>query len=440
MTGNPNVDPQLRSTADALKRETRSRGYRDVDQSVLSRELGPGKDVSTVRNRVGASCLVRVDVLAHDLSGVSLLVVVQTARGDQSAYVQSSLTQVTDKVLQAAIPLIPPASQPTQEARPPLAKGSPYPPPAQQPEPAYGQPRADDDRVVLTDGRVLEGVVNGFTGGSTLTIQLVDGSVLQVPWARVKQVIPHAGDSWTPDSGLQTGCEEGCEPPKADWSKRGGSLFTMDVLFQITGVLARTDHAFVLNYPDGQKMTFTGDVMAGGGGGTAGFHFGFMQMAIPDPAEGSTIWAFRLGTGVDLGAAGFALRKDSRTDVGLVLDGSVRLPYDQFGGDITWTTATLIMVPLIVGGQVGIGSFECGGVWRGAMLGLNWHPTYTYMNNGDLDPYKFFNYAGVQAHIDIGSIKAAARQDANFQIAVTFLPKIDRNTMYISLGFGTVWY
>jgi hypothetical protein len=75
------------------------------------------------------------------------------------------------------------------------------------------------------------------------------------------------------------------------------------------------------------------------------------------------------------------------------------------------------------------------------MFGLDWRPTYTYTNPGDLEGIGSFNYLGVAAHVDMGSLNADRDGlESNFRISVTYLPTIDRNASYASLGFGAVWY
>ena len=62
MTGDATVDPHLRATAEALKQRVLERGYRDVDPAALGQALAAPGGVATLRNRLGAACLVRVDV------------------------------------------------------------------------------------------------------------------------------------------------------------------------------------------------------------------------------------------------------------------------------------------------------------------------------------------------------------------------------------------
>jgi hypothetical protein len=430
MTGDATVDPHLRATAEALKQRVHERGYRDVDPAKLGQALGSPGGVATLRNRLGAACLVRVDVQAHDASGVSLLLVVQTQAGEQSVSVQSSLVETSAKVVAAADPLIPPAKVVAQPAPAAVPVAPPVAPPQVDPPQVIGE-----DRVVLVDGTVLQGTLLGFAGGQSVMLRTRDGAAHTIPWHQVKQILPNAGggESWN----------FATDKPKTkavDWSQRGGSLLTMDLQAQILGMMARSDHPYVVQYPDGQTMTFTGDSPAGGGGGGLGFHMGFMQMAIPDPAESDTIWAFRVGTGIDLGYVAFAHRTRNVTNVGQLQDGEMKVPLTQEGGETKWSSATVVMLPLFLGGQVGSGHFVSEGVWRGVMFGLDWRPTYTYANPSELDSISSFNYLGMQAHVDMGSISADQSLEPSFQISVTFLPQIDRNATFASLGFGAVWY
>lgn len=430
MTGDPALDAQLRATADALKQKLQERGYGDVDAARLHQELAADPSgIGTLRTRLNAHCMVRVDVQAHDFSGAALMVTVQTPSGDQTAQVQGRADEIPGKVMAAVDPLIP-------QAPPPTPTTVPVPPPTQAPPPAA----AGLDRVVLVDGTVLEGRLGGFAGGSVVTLQLVDGTTRQIPWSEVRQIIPNAGAG---EGNWSWAKSEQREPePSGDWEKRGGSLLTLDLQGQILGALARSDHPYVVNYPDGQSMTFTGDSPAGGGGIGLGFHFGFMQLEIPKPAESTTLWAFRLGTGIDVGQVAFAYRTPSNNQVGRYQANAASVPLEQEGGTTEWTSATVVMLPLFLGGQIGSGQFVGPGLWRGVMFGIDWRPTYTYTKPGDdLDSISSFNYLGVQAHVDMGSINADREGlESNFRITVTYLPTIDRNASYAALGFGAVWY
>lgn len=435
MTGSVTVDDQMRATAEALKRRLQERGFRDVDPARLNQAMREDPSgVGTLRTRLGAACSVRVDVQAHDAFGVSLLAVVQTNAGEQSVNVQSSLVDVAAKVLEAVEPLLPTAKM-VPQAAPPVA---PTPVQPQQPPPpvAPSLPTALD-RVVLTDGTVLEGVLMGFAGGNSVTLRMAGETTRTIPWHQVKQIIPNAqGDSetwgWAKDSDKR---------PEADWSKRGGSLLTMDLQAQLLGLLARSDHAYLITYPDDQTMTFTGDSPAGGGGAAIGFHVGYMNLQLPDPADSTVVWALRAGTGIDLGYSAFAYRTDNSTTVGQMEDGVVTTPLGQEGGETKWTSASVVMVPLFFGAQVGSGKFVEPGVWRGVLFGIDWRPTYTYAKPSDFDGIGSFNYLGIQAHVDMATISADSDGlEPNFRISVTYLPRIDREATYALLGFGAAWY
>jgi len=307
--------------------------------------------------------------------------------------------------------------------------------------PAPAPPPTDSlDRVVLVDGSVVEGHFAGFASGNTIVLRMPDGSQRPIPWDQVRQIVPKGGGStgaWSRPGGPREPEPE----PAADWSNRGGSLLTLDLQAQILGVLARSDHPYVINYPDGQQMTFTGDSPAGGGGGGVGFHLGFMHLDIPNPGEGNTLLAFRLGTGIDVGAVAFAYRTANVNNVGQMEDGAVKVPLEQAGGETEWTSASVVMLPLFLGGQIGSGEFVSSDLWRGVMFGIDWRPTYTYTNPGDLEGFGSFNYLGVGAHVDMGSIRANEEGlESRFRLSLVFLPAIDRNAAYASLGFGAAWY
>ena len=287
--------------------------------------------------------------------------------------------------------------------------------------------------MVLTDGSVMQGVVQNFAGGQSLTVQTRDGAVRTVPWFQVKTILPNASEVET--------VEVSNEAPKTvDWSSRGGTLFASDVQLRVVGAMAYTDHAYRLHYPDGQTMTFTGEAFSGGGGASVGFHAGIMEMAIPDPAEGSTIWALKMTAGIDLGAVAIAHRDSNESTVGVWKGGHLDVPNTQEGGSIVWSTAPLIQVPFSIGGQVGLGGFR-GDVWHGALLGIHWVPTYSYVKAGDFDTFSSFNYLGVQATVEVLTISAQPEgKEANLLLSFTYLPRIERNMSLASIGFGAAWY
>ena len=421
MTGHGYVDEYLRITADELKGRLRDHGFRDVDQAVLRDALAPHQNVATLRNRLGLGCVIRVDVLAFDSSEVSLLVLVQTTHGEQAVTVRSALADVFSKAVEAADPLIP---APWSTRQPSPLSPNPF--------GQYSLP--DDDRVVLHDGTVLHGTVLGLAGARALTMRMRDGVMRTISWYQIRQIVRGVGDdmdnnAWEASTGM---------PHPADWSSRGGSRFFMDVQLQLVGVLARHDHVYEAAFPGGH-LTFTGDGLTGGGGGTIGFHAGLLQLGIPNPSNGSTIWAFKLGTGADLGAAAYVRRAGDTITADMINDGTL-IEELRDSGIVNTSVATVVMLPFTIGGQVGFGSFR-NDIWRGVMLGANWHPTYTYINPGGSETLGSFNYLGVQAQMEIVSITANAnRSESNFQLSFTYLPKIDRNATYISIGFGAVWY
>jgi hypothetical protein len=163
-------------------------------------------------------------------------------------------------------------------------------------------------------------------------------------------------------------------------------------------------------------------------------------MFIPEPKENMPIFALHAGTGLDFGVLAFGYRESSTTVIGVQSGGQVTKAEQKSGGSTQWNSATMLMLPLNFGGQVGLGKFVDSGTWRGVMLGLDWRPTYTYAKPSDLDGISHFNYAGIQANIDVTTLSVESSQESHFRISAFYLPTIDRNPSYLGFGFGAAWY
>lgn len=419
MSGDPSVDSFLRTTADQLHQQLGSRGYVDVDPAKVSQGIAADPSgISTLRARLGAACMLRIDVASHAADRVALTIAVQTDAGDKTAAVYAAPAEIPARVLAAVDPLLPPAIAP-----PPAPAGL--------------------DRVLLTDGTGIDCNVVGMDRGTAILVRLPDGQQRTIPWSQVAQIRPHAasapsGWDWARSQG-QGAAQPGPGKP-VSWARRGGSLLTFDVQAQIVGMLVDLRHAYSIQYPDGQSMRFTGMSASGGGGGGLGFHLGFLQLAIPEPAEGNTIWGLNFGTGLDLAAVAFGYRTESSNIVGQY-SSTGNIPDRQTGGGTQWSSAYVVQIPLLLGGQVGVGHFEAGRSWHGVTLGLDWRPTYTYAKPSSLDSISSYNYLGIGAHVDVGSLQGTAdTPEANFRFSAVYLPMIDNHATYASLGFGAVWY
>jgi len=426
MTGDPDVDAQLRTTADQLNQHLRTKGYAEVDPARVGQAISADPSgIATLRDRLQAACMVRVDIKSRLPGHVWVTVTVQTASGEQAGGADGSAAELPTKIIAAADPLIPPA-QGAAAAAPAVA------------------PATGPDTLILADGSQVSCEVLSIAGGYVV-VRMPDKTQRSIEWGNVKQIVrggaaPAAGPAWSWAQTDQAPKAEQPKPPSGDWSQRGGSLLTFGVQGEILGVLAHLDHPYVINCPDGQTMRFPGDSVSGGGGGGVGLHVGFLQLEIPNPSEGETLLGFRVGTGIDFGLAAFGYRTDSINVVGQSQAGRVVDPPEQQGGTTEWSTAKIFMLPFTLGGQLGFGHFA-GSTWRGVMLGLDWRPTYTYVKPGDLDGIGSFNYGGVQMTLDTAAIEAGAEgPEANFRFTLFYLPTIDRNASYAGLGFGAAWY
>lgn len=434
MTGNETVDAQLRNTALAVKQLLQRSGYRDVEQGRLNQALSAGPSaVQALRTTLGLGCVVRVDVKAHDAFGVALLATVDTESGEQTVNVQASLMDVTNQVVAAVTPLIPPAKMMQQHTQPQQPMGPPLPPVT---DPLYAEQVALD-RLVLMDGRMVRGVVMGVQAGQSVTIRMQGGAVHTFGWNEIKRIDLHGSDS-EDGEGLGPGAATGSSP--MDWSGRGGLKLTLDLRGQLMGVYGRVDHRFRVVYNDGQHMDFTGKSPAGGGGLGLGFQLGGMYFGVPEHEE-KTLWGVRAGVGVDVGYGAFVYRTDNETQLMHIQNGVIVKPGEQVGGLIEVQGAWMIGVPLFIGFQVGSAPTDSMGVRRGWMLGFDWRPTYTYTKSSSVQSLSFFNYAGMQANFDMVSMRAdGGSLEPQFRVSLTYLPQIGDNATYGMVGFGAAWY
>jgi|GEM_PF-736560 len=424
MTGEEAVDQPLRAAADELHRRLGLRGFVHVDPAKVSQAIAADPSaLGSLRSRLGAACMVRVDIASRAADHVTLAIAVQSDAGENPAVVYAAHGEIAAKVIEAVEPMLPPAVA--------------APPPA--------VPVALD-QVVLENGTSIDCTVLGVDPGNSVVVRTPDGRQRTLSWVEVAQILPRhaargspAGWRWAEGGGKDRNLEPQGQP-FGDWDKRGGSLLTFDVQVQLTGMLVKLEHPYRIQYPDGQKMQLTGMSPSGGGGGGLALHVGFLQLVVPNPEEHNPLWGLSLGTGLEVAAIAFGYRTDSLNIVGQY--GSTHPQADkQEGGETKWTTAYSLHLPLIVGGQVGLGHFEPGRSWRGVALGFQWRPTYTYAKPGDLETISSFNYLGVGLHLDVGSIDAAHNgPEANFRVSAVFLPTIDEHASYASLGFGAVWY
>ncbi len=423
MTGDSAIDPYLRMTADDINRRVAARGFANVDPARVGQALAADPTaVGTLRARLGADCLVRVDVASHSPDRIVLAITVQTAAGDRTASVEGTPAEILARTAVAIDPLIPAAqSLPAPQAPAPI------------------------DRVLRTDGSGLDCQIISVTPGDVVVVQLPNGTRQSVPWAGISQILPRgAGRGGNEAWGWTRRREPNVprtEPSNASWEKRGGSIISYGIQAEIVGLLARQRHGYSIQYPDAQTMSFTGEPFAGGGGGGIGANVSFLQLSIPNRGEGGTLLGFRIGTGFDLGVVAFGYRKDSLSVVGQTKNGKIITPDDKTGGQTEWTSSSVFMFPLTIGPRIGVGSFGSESSWHGVMVGFDWRPTYSYASPSGQPSIGGFNYGGVQAHIDVATLNAnAPGPEGNFELTAFYLPRLGDRASFAGLGFGAVWY
>ena len=198
------------------------------------------------------------------------------------------------------------------------------------------------------------------------------------------------------------GSFEESEKVRARWLERGGALLGFDVQAAAWGfVIPRT---------------------GGGGGGQLAAHGTFYYFAPPDPTKAETTWfAGRIGSGVEAGA------------------GYAGILYQYF-------TPLQVTIPLAVGGQIGFGSHRGMSEWRGVMIGLDYRPSYTYIDFGRFGRSSSFSFVGGQVTIDIVTMKdvrerlAAMVKEPKWRFSAFFIPRIGDVPWFFSVGFGAAWY
>lgn len=440
MTGEAEVDAHLRVATDALVQRIRARGYELAPPAAVGAAMQRGvTDPNGLRSAVGAELAVRTKVTYRDRFHAVIHVTVVSALGERGQDVTATPAEIDTAVPAAVDTLLPAPGTAVAPGAPPVAA---VPVPATQP---------GADRVVLKDGSVVEGRVIYQAPGSYVIVQGPDGRQRTIPWDRVHEVYAHAPAQPMPGGPTPagTGLSQLGAPPsgprlggQATWDKRGGSIFAFDLQAQVSGILQTIQTTVDKTFTSGQQMTFTGESSAGGGGGGAGLHFGYLYLAAPD-VEKSTTWSgFRMGTGFDFAMIAYGHRTDAHIQAGLRDSGGNELIRGYAdGGDTKWGSTRVIMIPMSIGGQFGFGKFWGESRWNGVMVGIDYRPTYFHSKPSDFkSATDGFNPAGFQLTLDIGSLEAANKSEANFRMSVFLLPPVGNRPTFLTLGFGAAWY
>lgn len=426
MTGDAAIDPHLRAATDGVLQRIRARGYEMHSPSAVGAAMPTNPQPAALRAAVGAELLVRVAVRYRDRDRAVIHLAVLSALGQRTQDITASPAEIAAAVPAAADAMLPPPGTAVPAPSPAAPQVAPMPPTP-----------ASTDRVVLRDGSIVNGRILQGVPGSFVVIATADGLQRTISWDRIAEA---------QSAGSLPGAAASTTLPVASvgqtaWDRRGGSLFTFDVQALIVGVLESRTTIVDKTFTSGETMRFTGTGNAGGGGGGLGFHLGYLYLGAPDVAKGNTWAGFRVGTGLELAMAAYGHRNDSKIQAGLRdSSGKVLIPGTASGGDTTWTSTTLVMVPLTLGGQFGFGKFWNGSRWNGTQLGIDWRPTYYRSKPGDLEPTSGVNPAGMQLTLDVGSLEAGSKLESNFRMAVTLLPPVSDHPTVLTLGFGAGWY
>lgn len=230
------------------------------------------------------------------------------------------------------------------------------------------------------------------------------------------------------------------EAARQQWLKRGGSTIAYELRAQGGFLLAphqnnRSGPVVVSSQPDVgpfvQDATRRERTFGGGGAGGVGFRIAYMYMLLPDPATGSTWSAFRVGTGADANLGYWF----SPTQI-VRQTSSTTTTYEP--GE--WGAGFMFNVPVTLGYQLGIGSFN-GTQWRGLALGVAYTPSLTVLAPKDLDGQAFLNPAAFEVSVDFLDRPVRAEGTARYgKVFAYVLPPVGDSWLVVSIGGGAVWY
>jgi hypothetical protein len=254
---------------------------------------------------------------------------------------------------------------------------------------------------------------------------------------------PAAADTTAPKAaGYITPSEEEEGPPpdspeavRAGWENRGGVRAAYGVRAFMTGLYIPD-----VAYADQNVVTReleVGKANAFGVGGGLGAHVSFLFMPLPQPTEGKSWQAFRIGVGLDLNVlyvrppSGYTYKVDN----GVVSSRDTQYANKAY---------LYAIVPFQLGVQFGLGDFRAPNLWRGVALGLAYSPalvtTLEIGQNQDKAQTEF-NYGGFELDLDITKLEYAERSNSQIRLFAMVLPKVNDNVPWLATaGLGAVWY
>ena len=224
---------------------------------------------------------------------------------------------------------------------------------------------------------------------------------------------------------------------RARWEDRAGLRISYGAQLGLSTMLI-PDVAFSDTNPVSLNVE-TGSEDQYGVGGVVGARIAVMYLGMgTEPSVAAGSWAgIKLGTGVDLSF--LYTRKPEGIDYKVRSD-TVVSQETQWENKAQFYGA----IPIQLGLLMGVGRYRTTTIWRGTVIGLSYSPALLYdLEIGQTEGEMKFNYAGVEANLDIANIEAtpSGRSESQIRLFAYFLPRVEDDLPWLlHLGMGSVWY
>jgi hypothetical protein len=288
-------------------------------------------------------------------------------------------------------------------------------------------PARAEDAVVLRDGTRVEGRVVAEDPGRSVTIEAASRRrtfawdvVREVDVARPPASTPPAGAAFR--RGLALGLDARATVVAA-WTP------SVDLALGGTCTIPGVGASPVDRY--GVRTSARG---SGVGGGLAA-RVTAAWVSPPAPSVRAWWWAVEASPGV--GVAVLRLRTPSGLTPasGELCDDVERRDHPVSFAD---RAATLVTVPLAIGGRVGLGGFRDGGAWRGFAVGVAWAPSIAL-----LEGHATFAPLGAEIGVDLATLHPRAPRllpsDAHLRVSATIAAP-SGGLGLVTIGVGVAWY
>jgi hypothetical protein len=175
--------------------------------------------------------------------------------------------------------------------------------------------------------------------------------------------------------------------------------------------------------------------MGAGLGGRVSYHY----RHTPDRSTERklTWWGLRAGKGLDLDLL-YAKIAVGMTDVSGRLCARVN---DGLEVQSKGSTVLLARIPLVLGGELGLGTDGPDAGWQGVVLGAAWMPTFAWVKPWVADGDVGVHVLGAELTLDFLTLRKAVEMPPAKRVALSFLlPVQDGDPFVVSLSFGVVWH